>query len=119
MLARPFAALVLPGCDDVRLPAAPEPPGPWTATQRLALGLPSRAEFGGAQRAAWAYALQAPACDILWRQGDESGEPLLPSPLVQALLLEGLAPESDDPRPPRELTAAPVPPPRPRARRCR
>jgi ATP-dependent helicase/nuclease subunit B len=113
MLARPFAALVLPGCDDVRLPAAPEPPGPWTATQRLALGLPSRAELGGAQRAAWAYALQAPACDILWRQGDDSGEPLLPSPLVQALLLEGLASEADDPRAPRELTAAPVPPPTP------
>ncbi|WP_413892430.1 PD-(D/E)XK nuclease family protein [Candidatus Skiveiella danica] len=113
MLARPFAALVLPGCDDVRLPAAPEPPGPWTATQRAALGLPSRAELGTAHRAAWAYALQAPACDILWRQGDDSGEPLLPSRLVQALLLEGLAPEADDPRPPRELTAAPVPPPTP------
>ncbi len=113
MLARPFAAAVLPGCDEVRLPAAPEPPGPWTATQRLALGLPSRAELGAAQRAAWAYALQAPACDILWRQGDESGEPLLPSPLVQALLLEGLASEADDPRPPRELTAAPVAPPTP------
>jgi ATP-dependent helicase/nuclease subunit B len=113
MLARPFAALVLPGCDEVRLPAAPEPPGPWTATQRLALGLMSRAELGGAQRAAWAYALLTPACDILWRQGDDSGEPLLPSPLVQALLLEGLAPEADDPRPPRELTAAPVPPPTP------
>jgi ATP-dependent helicase/nuclease subunit B len=113
MLARPFAALVLPGCDDVRLPAAPEPPGPWTATQRLALGLPSRAELGGAQRAAWAYALQAPACDILWRQGDDSGEPLLPSPLVQTLLLEGLVSEADDPRAPRELTAAPVPPPTP------
>ena len=61
MLARPFAAAVLPGCDEVRLPAAPEPPGPWTATQRVALGLPSRAELGGAQRAAWAYAL-ADAC---------------------------------------------------------
>ncbi len=113
MLARPFAAAVLPGCDEVRLPAAPEPPGPWTATQRLALGLPSRAELGGAQRAAWAYALLTPACDILWRHGDDSGEPLLPSPLVQALLLEGLASEADDPRAPRELTAAPVPPPTP------
>jgi ATP-dependent helicase/nuclease subunit B len=41
MLARPFAAAVLPGCDDVRLPAAPEPPGPWTATQRAALGCPA------------------------------------------------------------------------------
>lgn len=113
MLARPFAALVLPGCDEVRLPAAPEPPGPWTATQRTALGLPSRAELGAAHRAAWAYALQTPACDILWRQGDDSGEPLLPSPLVQALLLDGLTVEPDDPRSPRELSAAPVRPPTP------
>ena len=113
MLARPFAAAVLPGCDEVRLPAAPEPPGPWTASQRVALGLPSRAELGAAHRAAWACALRAPACDILWRQGDDSGEPLLPSPLVQALQLDGLEPEADDPRPPRELTAAPVHPPTP------
>jgi ATP-dependent helicase/nuclease subunit B len=113
MLARPFAAAVLPACDEVRLPAAPEPPGPWTAAQRVAIGLTSRAELGAAHRAAWAYALQAPACDILWRQGDDSGEPLLPSPLVQALLLDGLKPEADDPRPPRELAAAPVLPPTP------
>jgi ATP-dependent helicase/nuclease subunit B len=113
MLARPFAAAVLPGCDEVRLPAAPEPPGPWTATQREALGLPSRAELGAAHRAAWAYALATPACDILWRQGDENGEPLLPSPLAQALMLDGLEPEAADPRARRELAAAPEWPPRP------
>ena len=113
MLARPFAAAVLPGCDEVRLPAAPEPPGPWTATQREALGLPSRAELGAAHRAAWAYALATPACDILWRQGDDNGEPLLPSPLAQALMLDGLEPEAADPRARRELAAAPEWPPRP------
>ena len=113
MLARPFAAAVLPGCDEVRLPAAPEPPGPWTATQREALGLPSRAELGAAHRAAWAYALATPACDILWRQGDDNGEPLLPSPLAQALMLDGLKREAADPRAWRELAAAPEWPPRP------
>ena len=113
MLARPFAAAVLPGCDEVRLPAAPEPPGAWTATQREALGLPSRAALGAAHRAAWSHALQSPVCDILWRRGDDSGEPLLPSPLVQALMLDGFAAEATDPRPPRELAAAPVLPPQP------
>ena len=113
MLARPFAAAVLPGCDEVRLPAAPEPPGPWTATQRAALGLPSRSELGAAHRAAWTYALATPACDILWRQGDDNGEPLLPSPLAQALVLDGLKPEAADPRARRELAAAPEWPPRP------
>jgi len=113
MLARPFAAAVLPGCDEQRLPAAPEPPGPWTAAQREALGLPSRSELGAAHRVAWACALATPACDILWRQGDDNGEPLLPSPLVQALMLDGLKPEAADPRARRERAAAPVRPPQP------
>ena len=79
MLARPFAAAVLPGCDEARLPAAPEPPGAWTAAQREALGLPSRAALGAAHRAAWQTALATPVCDILWRRSDDSGEPLLPA----------------------------------------
>ena len=40
LLARPFVALVLPGCDEKRLQTAPEPPGAWTAAQRASLGLP-------------------------------------------------------------------------------
>ena len=39
-------------------------------------------------RAGWRHALQTPLCDVLWRRSDESGEPLLPSALVQALQLE-------------------------------
>jgi len=42
MLARPFAALVLAGCDELRLNPSPEPAGLWTPAQRLALGLPTR-----------------------------------------------------------------------------
>ncbi|MCM2253362.1 MAG: PD-(D/E)XK nuclease family protein, partial [Ramlibacter sp.] len=37
LLGRPFAALVLAGCDELRLPPAPEPAGVWTPAQRLAL----------------------------------------------------------------------------------
>lgn len=36
MLGRDFAAVVLPGCDEVRLPVSPEPAGLWTAAQRTA-----------------------------------------------------------------------------------
>ncbi|MCJ0763059.1 PD-(D/E)XK nuclease family protein [Variovorax terrae] len=114
LLGRPFAALVLPGCDEVRLPASPEPPGPWTAAQRLALGLPSREALEAAERAAWRHALQTPHCDVLWRQSDEGGEPLLPSPRVQALQLEGLAQAAPDPRAWRELAPQPTPRPLPR-----
>ncbi|MCB2034702.1 MAG: PD-(D/E)XK nuclease family protein, partial [Ottowia sp.] len=34
LLARPFPAVVLPGADADRLPAAPEPPGPFSNAQR-------------------------------------------------------------------------------------
>jgi len=83
MLGRDFAAVVLPGCDEQRLPPSPEPAGLWTAAQRAALGLPAREALEAALRAAWADALARPQVDVLWRRSDEGGEPLLPSPLVQ------------------------------------
>ena len=107
LLARPFAALVLPGCDEVRLAVSPEPPGAWTAAQRAALGLPSRAVLEAAARAAWAHALQTPHTDVLWRQSDASGETLLASPLVQALRVAHTVPDAADPRVPRSLTPLP------------
>lgn len=82
LLARPFAAVVLPGADAGRLPAAPEPPRPFSDPQRAALGLPTREQLGLAQRAALAQALQAPQIDVLWRAQD-GGEDLQPSPLLQ------------------------------------
>jgi ATP-dependent helicase/nuclease subunit B len=111
MLGRPFAAVVLPGCDEVRLPAAPEPTGPWTATQRAALGLPAREALETAHRAAWRDALAAPHCDVLWRAVDDNGEPLLASPLVQLLLLQDRAHSAPDGRAPAELEAQAVTPP--------
>ena len=87
LLGRPFAAVLLAGCDEVRLPAAPEPSGPWSSAQRLALGLPSSKDLQAQVSAAWRNALCTPVCDVLWRSSDASGELLLPSPLVQLLQL--------------------------------
>ena len=113
LLGRPLAALVLPGADEQRLPAAPEPPGPWSAVQRQLLQLPSREALQQGQLAAWRVALQLPWVDVLWRASDDSGEPLLPSPLVQAARLDGLGAPAVDPRGSRSLTAAPVARPMP------
>ena len=130
LLVRPFAALVVPGCDEVRLQASPEPAGPWTVAQRAALGLPPREVLAAAGQASWTHALQTPHCDLLWRQSDDGGEPLLPSTLVQLLKLQ-LQGESatgghdtastssplpwgaEDPRPQRRVQPAPVARPRP------
>ncbi len=87
LLGRPMQAVVLPGCDEIRLPVSPEPAGPWTPTQRELLGLPSREALAAAQRQAWHYALHIPHLDVLWRTS-ESGEHLIPSGFVQELLLD-------------------------------
>lgn len=118
MLARPFGAAVIAGCDEVRLSVSPEPAGIWTAAQRLALGLPSRETLAEETGQAWLQALHAPFCDVLWRTSDESGEPLQPSSLVQLLQLEAqqrgrtlaFAP---DPRDERVLTPVSVTTPKP------
>lgn len=107
MLGRPFAAAVLPGCDELRLNPSPEPPGPWTAAQRAALGLPARETLDAALRAAWHYALSMPQVDLLWRSSDEGGEPLLPSALVQQIRLESGDGQASDPRAQRTVAAAP------------
>jgi RecB family exonuclease len=111
LLGRAFAAVVAPGCDDQRLPASPEPPGHWSAAQRAALSLPSREALESAQRAAWAVALGAPHCDVLWRRFDANGEPVRPSPLAQLLALDG-ADSAPDPRRRVRVAAQPTPPPR-------
>lgn len=98
LFGRPFAALVMPGCDEVRLPASPEPAGMWTASQRALLGLPTRDMLEEETRQAWAHALQTPHGDILWRCSDAAGEDVLPSPLVQALRLGGMGRPGEDAR---------------------
>jgi ATP-dependent helicase/nuclease subunit B len=116
MLARPFAALVLAGCDEQRLNPSPEPVGLWTPAQRAALGLPTREATEHATRAAWAQALRTPAVDVLWRTADEAGETLLPSTLVRLLQVQQVAQvqlAQEDPRVLRTLAHQPVPRPMP------
>ena len=118
MLARPFAALVMAGCDEVRLNPSPEPPGGWTPAQRGALGLPTREALQQVAVAAWQQALMTPHCDVLWRCSDDAGETLLPSALVQQtqaahVLQSGQAPVAVDPRIKRMVATEPVVPPQP------
>ena len=113
LLGRAFAAVVLPGCDEVHLPASPEPDDLWTPAQRQLLGLPSRDAAAAAGRAAWLYALQSPRLDILWRQS-EAGEHVMPGIWLLELLQSQPA-EGQDPRTRRPLPVRPVHRPAPRA----
>ncbi len=108
LLGREVPALVLAGCDEIRLPLSPEPRGPWTPSQRAQLGLPTREALEQQTRAGWHSALRTPRCDVLWRTSDDRGEPVLASGLVQSLLLEGRALVSGDPRDAREVSVQPV-----------
>jgi ATP-dependent helicase/nuclease subunit B len=114
LLGRPFAAVVMPGCDEGNLPASPEPAGLWTRAQRVVLGLPSREDLQHHVRAAWACALQMPMVDILWRTS-ERGDLLASSTLVQELELPDGGPlaEGVDPRCRREVALRPLVPPGP------
>jgi ATP-dependent helicase/nuclease subunit B len=113
LMGRSFAALVLPGADEVRLSAAPDLPGPFSPAQRQALYMPGREALRAAQDSAWAHALAAPQVDVLWRCHDEGGQELLPSPLVQMLQLAGQGVAAADPRDarpvPARATSAPAP----------
>ncbi len=97
-LGRPFAAVVLVGCDADNLPLAAELPGILTPRQRVDMGLPQREDLEQATRLAWAQIVSQPATAIFWRKSSGAGEPQLPSPLVQLLLLDGgagIAPGTD------------------------
>ncbi|MGQ0710600.1 MAG: PD-(D/E)XK nuclease family protein [Rhodoferax sp.] len=113
MLARPFAAVVLAGCDEQRLAAAPSPTGFWSPAQRAALGLPAREALAQAQVQAWACARAHPWGDVLWRAHDDGGEPLLASALVLADGALQAAP--DGVLAARTLPAQPTAAPQPRA----
>jgi ATP-dependent helicase/nuclease subunit B len=83
LAARPFAALVMAGCDEVHLPLAPEPQGNWNAAQREALGLPSRSVLREEQQTVWQRAMQVSCIDVLWRSFEGEAH-LQRSPLLQA-----------------------------------
>jgi ATP-dependent helicase/nuclease subunit B len=112
LLGRPLAAVVLPGCDEARLPMSPEPPPWWTPAQSALLGLPSRADLAAAVSAAWNYALQFLHVDILWRLS-EGGEHLMASGFVQQLRLQQALVPVADPSLLRALAATPCAMPEP------
>jgi ATP-dependent helicase/nuclease subunit B len=113
-LARPFAAVVLAGCDEVRLSPSPDMAGHWTPAQRAVLGLPARQDLEHSLRQSWDWVLRTPKCDVLWRTSDGAGEALLPSTLVQCLFTFGAAGSpAPDPREVRTLEAVEVPRPQP------
>lgn len=114
LLGRPLAAVVLPGCDELRLAVSPEPTGPWSPAQAGWLGLPSRQKLAQAARESWQYALAFPAVDLLWRSS-EGGESLMPSGFVQELMLAGTFQTGNDPRVNRTLCAEPGSMPAPAA----
>ncbi len=113
LLGRPFAAVVIPGCDEINLNTSPQLRGHWTAAQRQALGLASRASLEAAAQAAWRQALTFSYGDVLWRQSDGSGEALLPSPWVQALQASPDFSTGTDPRTPFSVAAQATLPPLP------
>ena len=118
LLGRSLRAVVIPGCDEASLTLASEPPGQWTPGQRVLLGLPSREALANALRNAWQNALLSPHVDLLWRTS-EAGEQLMPSPLVQSLLLS-VAPDAAydlgrEPRVMRKIASQPQTMPQPHA----
>ena len=115
ILARPFAAVVLAGCDEIRLPRVPESNSLWTPGQRQALGLPERSALAQASEHAFLHALDHPHCDIFWRTSDDAGEPIAASPLLRALLQTKPLPFGVDQRGPRSVICRPHLPPQPTA----
>ncbi len=111
---RTFAAVVMPGCDERQLPASPEPPGPWTGAQRALLGLPGRAELEAAQRRVWEHVLGSTRLSLLWHAKEQGDEPVLPSPLLRQLRLQGCTEVLPEPREWREFEATATTRPRPR-----
>jgi ATP-dependent helicase/nuclease subunit B len=114
LAARPFAALVMAGCDEAHLPLAPDPQGWWNAAQREALGLPSRELLGQEQQTVWQRAMQMPLVDVLWRSA-EGEEALQRSPLLQAWQLSHSGGEGIDARVGHAVQAQPVMQPAPSA----
>lgn len=85
IMLRPFAAVVIPGCDDSRLTRAPKLSGFWREQDRIHLGLMSHQRWWQRLEAQWLQALRLPHVTLLWRKADGS-EPLGPATLVQRVI---------------------------------
>lgn len=114
LLGRAFAAVVAPGCDEVNLPASPEPTGTWSAAQRAQLGLADRAQLAQAAQAAWTHLLTQPQLQLLWRS-QQQGDAVAAAPWVQALRDPAGADPAPDPRVARTVAVTTQGDPRPSA----
>lgn len=117
---RPFAAVVMPGCDERRL-GAPAPPPPLLGDAlAVELGLPGVEHARQAERLAFAQLARVPRLDLLRRRLDDD-EPLAPSPLIERLeVLRARAgldtPAGPAPMPRRRLEPRPLARPAPAPR---
>jgi ATP-dependent helicase/nuclease subunit B len=97
LAARPFAALVMAGCDENQLPLAPPLQGLWSTAQREALGLSSREQLAREQHTVWQRAMQVPHVDVLWRRAEGEAQ-VQRSPLLQSWQLVHAAQVGKDAR---------------------
>jgi ATP-dependent helicase/nuclease subunit B len=88
MWGRHFDAVVVPSCDEKRLPARPRQQSDWSAAQREALGLPTADDTATSHTKAWAWLCSQPKVSLLWQQM-EGSESLSKSILLQLLEVEG------------------------------
>jgi ATP-dependent helicase/nuclease subunit B len=119
---RPFAAVILPGCDDKRLGITFEPQPLLGDALAGELGLPTVAQQREGQRNAFNLLLHQPRVLLLRRRTD-GDEPLGASPLVDALAMQWRRasgrnlPQWADPRVDVSFTPRPTPRPAPKPRR--
>lgn len=118
---RPFAAAVMPGCDEKGFGASFDADPLLGDALAASLGLPSVSDRRSARRRALELLLAVPRVTLLHRRVDGE-EPLAPSPWVEWLDLlwrqygRGALPAWTDPRVLRPFAAAPTPRPAPAAR---
>ncbi len=85
-MLRPFAAVVLPGCDHTHLGAAASVGGCLSEAERRDLGLPTGQALWQRERLALRHVLTHPRLSLSWRRTHQ-GEPLQVSPLLEPLRL--------------------------------
>jgi ATP-dependent helicase/nuclease subunit B len=121
-LLRPFAAAVMPGCDEKRFGASFDADPLLGDALAASLGLPSVSDRRAARRRALELLLALPRVTLVHRRFDGE-EPLAPSPWLEWLDLvwrqrgRGALPAWTDPRVWRPFATAPTQRPAPAARR--
>ena len=119
-MLRPFAAVVMPGCDHLHLGAASVAPGLLPEALLRDFGMPGAQAQRERERLAFAHLLRAPRVTLL-RRRSQGSEPLAPSLLVEYAwqarrrLAQPAPDEAEVALPQRSIQAAPTPRPAPSA----